>query len=336
LLLVWLAGSLVVLLFQQKILQVWEVSNPAVLWLTLPVVLLTLWGPIFQGVLQGQQNFLWLGWSMISNGMGRLSIAALVVLGLGMGAAGMMTGVLAGLAIALLIAVWQARAIWRLPALPFNWGSLLRQVLPLLTGFIFVQFIFTSDTMFVRHYFSENETGSYVIAGTLSRAVIWLVFPLASVMFPRIVHSTARAEKTDIMGLVLFGTTILAAAAAGALTVVGPWVVKFVAGKDFVDVAAAVLPWYALAMVPLALANVLVNNLLARSQFAVVPVLFLLALGYAGTLIWINQHGHSLKAVLQTLGGFNLLLLAACAWFTWVKPAQKTDQLGTEVEGTPI
>jgi hypothetical protein len=109
-------------------------------------------------------------------------------------------------------------------------------------------------------------------------------------------------------------------------------VVRFVAGKDFVEVAAAVMPWYALAMVPLALANVLVNNLLARSQFTVVPFLLLLGVGYAGALIWLNQHYHSLKAVLQLLGGVNVLLLGVCAWFTWgVKHKTTVGEAGEPV-----
>jgi O-antigen/teichoic acid export membrane protein len=327
---VWVVGCLAVLLFQNRILRLWGVSNPTAVWMTLPVVLFSLLAPVFQGTLQGQQNFLWLGWSMLSSGIGRLAIAALLVLGFGAGALGMMAGVLAGILFAIAIAIWQTRALWRLPSLPFNWPSLLRQVLPLLLGFVLVQFLFTSDTMFVRHYFTENETGSYVAAGTLSRAVMWLVFPLATVMFPRIVHSTARSEKTDIMGVVLLGTAILALGAVAGLTVLGPWVVKLVGGESFVAVAAAVLPWYALAMVPLALANVLVNNLLALSRFRVVPFLLLLAIAYAGTLVWINQHGHSLRAVLQTLGVFNLLLLGICAWFTWGTKEKLPVPLGSE------
>ena len=42
-----------------------------------------------------------------------------------------------------------------------------------------------------------------------------------------------------------------------------------------------VLPWYAGAMIPLALANVLVNDLLARLRFNLVPPLLLLAAGLA-------------------------------------------------------
>jgi O-antigen/teichoic acid export membrane protein len=166
----------------------------------------------------------------------------------------------------------------------------------------------------VKAYFAEDESGFYIGAGTLSRALLWLVLPLATVMFPKIVHSAARSEKSNLLGLVLAGTGILAACGALGLTILGPWIIKFVFKESFVKVAAAVLPWYAWAMVPLSLANALVNNLLARSQFAIVPVLVLLAALYGFAL---TQFHDSLVTVLKTLGIFNLLLLAACAWFTW-------------------
>jgi hypothetical protein len=110
------------------------------------------------------------------------------------------------------------------------------------------------------------------------------------------------------------GTIVLAAGGALGLTVLGPWVVRFAFKASYVPVATAVLPWYAWAMVPLSLANVLVNNLLARSRFAIVPALVVLAVAYGIALTYF--HG-SLVAVLKTLGVFNILLLAVCMWFTW-------------------
>ena len=145
---------------------------------------------------------------------------------------------------------------------------------------------------------------------------MWLVGPLAAVMFPKIVHSHAKAEKSDLMGLVLIGTGLLAVAGAAGLSMLGPWVVRFMSGEAYVRVASSVLPWYASAMVPLALANVLLNNLMARSRFGVVPALCILALAYGWAL---TRFHDSLVMVLQTLGVFNLLLLGVCAWFTWGK-----------------
>jgi regulation of enolase protein 1 (concanavalin A-like superfamily) len=285
------------------------------------VILLGMWLPIFVGVLQGQQNFLWLGWSLMLNGFVRILIAFLVVQFLLWQAAGMMTAVLIGLLIAVLIGAWQTRGLWSLPADPFDWRGLLKQVIPLVLGVTAFQFLFTADTMFTKAYFDGNMVAAYVAAGTLSRALMWLVGPLATVMFPRIVHSSAKSEKTDIMGLVLIGTALLSVGGALGLWILGPWIIKLVYRTSYVDVAVSVLPWYAFAMVPLAVGNVLLSNLLARSSFRVVPVMCLLAVAYG---IALTQFHSSLVAVLQTLGVFNLLMLASCAWFTWFdKPGKK-------------
>jgi O-antigen/teichoic acid export membrane protein len=311
---IWLVAAGVVLLFQGTILAQWKISDPAALWLTLPVLLFTVWLPMFSGVLQGKQNFLWLGWSNIANGIGRVALAAFAVLVLHYYASGMMLGMLAGLGVALVIAIWPTRALWLAPAQAFEWRSLLRQVIPLTLGFGAYQFLLTADTMFVKAYFSGAQAAFYVSAGTLARASMWLVGPLAAVMFPKIVHAKAKAEQSDLMGVVLLGTVILAAGGATGLWVLGPWVVKFMFAPAFVGPASVLLPWYAWAVVPLAVANVLLNNLLARSSFRVVPALCVLAAAYAFALTRLHD---SPVTVIQTLGVCNLLLLAVCAYYTW-------------------
>ena len=319
--LAWLGTLGLTLLFaaavfcwQAQILAAWKLPNATSLWITVVVVLFCFWLPMFLGVMQGQQNFFWMGWLNILHSAGRLGVAATLVLLIGWGAVGMVTGVVLGFAVAVGIGIWQTRGLWALRAEAFAWREWLAQVVPLMLGFGALQFLFTADTMFVKAYFTEDESGFYTGAGTLARALLWLVLPLATVMFPKIVHSAAKSEKSNLLGLVLAGTGILAACGAVGLTVLGPWIIKFVFKASFVQVAAAVLPWYAWAMVPLALANALVNNLLARSDFRVVPVLVILAVGYAVAL---TQFHGSLVTVLKTLGIFNLLLFAACGWFTW-------------------
>jgi O-antigen/teichoic acid export membrane protein len=312
--LLWLAAVVVAVLLQAKIVSHWKITNPAALWIMLPALLLSLWLPMFSGVLQGQQNFLWMGWVAMINGIGRVIVAAAAVMALGWFAAGMMSGVLLGLGVAVGLAVWQSRALWLATPLPFDWRAVMRQVIPLMLGFGAFQFLFTGDTMFAKTYFDSDTVGFYGSAGTLSRALMWLVGPLATVMFPKIVHSEARAEGTDLMGVVLMGTALLAVAGAVGLSVLGPWVVKIMSGGAFVKIASSVLPWYASAMVPLSLANVLLNNLMARSRFGVVPLLCVLALAYAWAL---TRFHDTLVMLLQTLGCFNLMLLAICAWFTW-------------------
>jgi hypothetical protein len=83
-------------------------------------------------------------------------------------------------------------------------------------------------------------------------------------------------------------------------------------------------------MLPVTVANVIVSDLLARKRFAVVPWLVAIAIGYCWT---INSylavapkvdHFAAFKGVIQRLGIFALLLLAAAALFTFVSRARET------------
>lgn len=317
----WLLVMIIVFFQQDNILRLLQVKDSTGLWITLAACVFATWFPMFSGVLQGQQNFLWLGWSMMLNGVGRLALAAGAVFVIGGYAAGLLSGVLMGLLVGSIIAIWQTAALWRLPAEKFDLQSLMRQVIPLLVGFGAFQFLFTADTMFVKAYFTGDQTDAYVGAGTLSRALIWLVGPLVAVMFPRIVQSAARSEKNNLMQTVLIGTVIISILGATGLCVVGPFVIKIIYPR-FAAQVIEILPWYAFTMVPLALGNVLLNNLLAKGSFRIVPLLVVMALGYAFTLTRCHD---SMVTVLKVLCGFNVLLLAASAWFTWREPVATTQ-----------
>jgi O-antigen/teichoic acid export membrane protein len=325
---VWALGALMIFVFQKQIVEGWHLPNATALWVTLPLLLASLWLPMFSGVVQGRQDFFWLGWATILGGTGRFIAAAFLVLALGFGAAGMMAGALIGVGFSAMIVIWRTRDLWSLRSEKFDGKSLMRQVVPLMFGFGACQFMFTSDTMYAKAYFTGDEMAPYVAAGTLSRALLWLVLPLAQVMFPKIVHAAAKSEKTNLFNLVVLGTAVLAICGALGLWLVGPIMVKIVYKTSYVAATTALLPWYAGAMVPLALANVLVNDLLARARFSVVPWMVLLAVAYGFTLpAMLNHFPGKLEVVLQTLGAFNLLLFGICAWFTWGRKSAPENKI---------
>jgi O-antigen/teichoic acid export membrane protein len=311
---VWLLGAIIVLCFQRDVLAYLKMTDPTGLWITLLIVLFALWLPMFWGMLQGQQNFLWLGWTMMTNGIGRLSVAAVAVIALQAGAAGMMSGVLMGYVIAVSFAAWQTRSLWLASPQSFDWRGLLRQVVPLLVAFVGFQILFTADTILVKNYFSEAEEDFYVGAGTLSRALLWLVLPLASVMFPRLVHSAAKSEKSNLMGMVLLGTAVLSIVGALSLSLLGPFVAQLVFKKAVAAKVSSLLPWYSAAMVPLALSNVLLNQLLSRPDSKWMLALFVL-IAAVGYLFAITQLHSSLIMVLKVMGVANVVLLGICAAF---------------------
>ena len=82
------------------------------------------------------------------------------------------------------------------------------------------------------------------------------------------------------------------------------------------------------------MANVLLNNLLARSLFKVVPALCVLAVGYALAL---TQFHATPVMVIKTLGVGNLLLLAVCACYTWGVKKPKPEVQSPKSAGlTPL
>ncbi len=221
-----------------------------------------------------------------------------------------------GVVVGTAFGAWHTRKLWLISPQPFDRRSFLQQIIPLVLGFLGFQILFTADTILVKGYFDKGTVDFYVCAGTLSRALTWLVIPLATVMFPRMVHSAARAEKTNLMGLVLIGTAVLSVVGALGLSLVGPYVVRLAFSEAYMKVVKSILPWYAAAMVPLALANVLLNDLLARPASKLVPALCIVVLSLV-YLFALTRFHESLVMVLQTMGVCNLALLAICAWFTW-------------------
>lgn len=330
--LIWAAGSVVVFIYRTNIVEHWQLPNTACLLMTLPMLLASIWMPMFYGVLQGRQDFFWIGWSTISNGALRLfGAAALIMLFKLGGATGMMGGALLGTAIAAGIGIWRSRDLLALPAQTFDMKSFLGQVVPLILGFGACQFLFTSDTMFAKAYFSGDAMKPYALAGTLSRALLWLVMPLATVLFPKIVQSTIHGKKSNLFGLAVLGTAVLSTCGMLGLWATGSIVVRIVGKASDVAGTTALIPWYAGAMIPLAMANIMVNDLLARSKFAVVPFMILVAVAYGLAMPFTLSHFPGrLEVPLQTVGVFNLLLFGVCAWFTWGKLGKK--ELGRVAE----
>jgi O-antigen/teichoic acid export membrane protein len=116
--------------------------------------------------------------------------------------------------------------------------------------------------------------------------------------------------------MVLLGTAVLGIAGALGLSILAPWIVPIIYKSSYVSVVAQILPWYVSAMVPLAVANTLLNNLLARPASKLLPASCVSLLS-AGYLFALTQLHSSLVTVLKTMGVFNVLLLVVCALFTW-------------------
>jgi len=320
---IWLAMVAVVGVFWKQILNDLKIENPAALVVTMGVGLVTLWMPLIAGMLQGRQNFFWLGWTNILNGVGRFGLICITVFVLHLWAAGAMSAVFAGIAMVIVIGGWQIRDEWKTPPAAVAWRDWLGRVVPLTLGLGAATFMLGADLIFTRNFFPSEPTGFYAAAGTIGRALIFFTQPLTLVMFPKLARSTATGEKSNALLLAL-GATFLAGSAAALGATLFPSLPLLIMGGQKYLVVKSLVPWFAWCMLPLTLSNVLISALMARSRFAAVPWLVLVAIGYGVALMLVGRHAGSLedtqaglRMMIQTLGAFNLLLFGVCAWFTW-------------------
>jgi O-antigen/teichoic acid export membrane protein len=320
--LIWAVAALLTLVFRQHLLSEFKIAEPAALSVMLLAGLVMLWSPVLAGVLQGQQNFLWLGGVSILTGIGRCLAIFIIVRLMGAGITGAMAAVLAGALLMLVIAAWQTRSVWKGPADHFAWQPWLRRVMPLTLGVGATTLIMTADMIVVRGAFTEDETGFYSAAGVLGRALAYFTGPMAAVMFPKIVRSAARAERTDVLAQALGATALLGGAGALFCTLFPSVPLRIMYDESFL-VIKPLVPWFAWCILPLTLANVLINNLLARSRFGIVPWLVTLAVGYLVALSVVvhrldtANHLAAFRTIVSVLGTFGLLAMTIAAWYTW-------------------
>lgn len=322
---IWLAMAGTILFFQKSILATLKFDQPAALWGTLLVILTALLTPVMRGLLQGDQNFMALGWTLVLDGMGRFVSLCIIVLLLHGNTSAAMIGVVIGQVLALSCGVYWARHILTGPTAPVAWRTWLAQAVPFTLGAGSVVFLSSVDCIFVGSVFSPEDSAFYLAAFLIGFAVMQVTGPLAQVMFPKVARSVAISQKSDALKLTLIGT-----AGFGLLAVIGCIIspdlpLRIVQRNRDLWPAAPLVPWFVGGTLLMALVNVLVNDLLARSRFDVVPWLLTFCVLYVVTLLKLRDHLLTLETftafreVILVLSGYSLAALIVAAWYVWGK-----------------
>ncbi|HWD18459.1 MAG TPA: oligosaccharide flippase family protein [Verrucomicrobiae bacterium] len=323
-LLIWLVVAVAALASLPFLSRLLKVSNPAAVCLTLAVGLTSLWGPVVRGLLQGKHHFNGLGWVQILDGVGRFTVTLVAVEFLGGKAASAMGAALFGQSAALLAGAWMTREIWtQHRGAVFNWRSWSHGALPLTLGLGTVLLMSSIDMVFVQSLFTNTrQTALYGGAMLTGFAIIQFIAPVTTVMFPRIVRAVAQSQATDGMKMTLAATALFGCVAAVGCTLFPKLPLRLMYFKNPEMLAAAPLvPWFAWALLPLTAANVLVQNVLARSRFEAAYWMALTPIAYTAALCLQAPHlvamppFNAFIRIIQTLGLSCLALCAVAAWF---------------------
>ena len=340
--LVWLVCAAGVLAAMKPLSHLLKVSNPVALYFTLAIGLIGLWIPVAKGLLQGEHRFFGLGWLAITDGVGRLGVMVLVILVLSGEAAAAMFAMLVGQVITICVGGWLTRSVWSArPTVAFDWKGWLGQALPLTLGLGTVLLMSSIDMLFVQGLFPDRyQRKLYGGAMLTGFAIIQFIAPVALVMFARVAKSVARSEGSDSLRMTLAATILFGALAAIGCTLLPrlPLRVIYISNPEMWE-AAPLVPWFAWALLPLTVANVLVQNILARGRFKAVWWLVLVPAAYVAALclqapglVRMNPFDAFIR-VIQTLGVASTALCLVAAWFS--RPSGKVSVLDRISELAP-
>lgn len=253
------------------------------------------------GVVQGRQQF---GWFALMNLLGailRVVVTAAVLLA-GFGIPGVLISAvgnavfLYALTFVPLHDIFQApqeRILSFKPLLVYSSGAVLA-----LGGSVLLSNI---DTIMAKSYLPPRDAGYYAALATMGRVVLFVGGSLVWVMFPKV----AALQRQGRPYQAILAWTVLGVFGLSACVELVFWLFPGQVITLIFHAPAAVaqqLVWYGLAMLLLAIANVLIYYYLSLGQMAFVPILLLCCgLEVALITVWHGSIEHIVTAVVVAM-----------------------------------
>ena len=227
--------------------------------------------PFLVGEFQGDQRFVAL--SLLLVGQAGLKLVAATILGNLFGALGVIAGIsLGGVMVYLIARRLLHRKLSIRVRLPWL-RSAVSYLLVILPSTLAVAVLLSSDVLLVKHFFPTHIAGEYAAVAALGRAIFWGASGVAAVLFPKVVVRGSR----DLSGFHLISGSLLLVIIGGVsvlilLSLGSTWLITAFAGRDYTD-AAGLLGWYALGMLLLGGAVILIATLQSSGKPGFLAVL---------------------------------------------------------------
>jgi O-antigen/teichoic acid export membrane protein len=232
--------------------------------------------PLLIGDLQGEQRFI--AFTSLAVGQAAIKLVGAVVLGITFGAPGVILGVSTGGALSYLAAY---RLLRRKLAIKARWpwhGPALAYLSILLPSTLALAILLSADVLLVKHFFPQRTAGEYAAVVALSRALFYAAAGVAAVLFPKVISRESQGiSGSSIVWLSVALVTVGGMAGLATLTVASSPLLTAFAGTAYVG-GAAYLPLYAVGMILLGTAAVLIATHQSRSRRDFLAVLIPLAL----------------------------------------------------------
>lgn len=215
---------------------------------------------IAAGRLQGSQKFRTLAIYSASQAAVKLGVAYFVLL-----AGFRVSGLVGGLVVSSsCVAIWGMFASRDVGAIHTH--ALSPDARRGFVAFTLLWVMLSADIAFARAFFEPRNAGVYAAAAVLGKAVLWLPTVVTQLLFPSFVSRSGKGEAAgQLMGRAILVVLGLSSVTCLGLAILGKLVFGFLYGNRYAG--ASNIAWQiGLAMIPLAIVNLLLFHFLARGQ----------------------------------------------------------------------
>lgn len=269
------------------------------------MILVVFFIPITRGALQGRKKFLSLGMNMTAEAFVKLIFAFLFVF-LGMKVYGAVLGIILGSSAAFLLSLFNLKSIFAAKEKPSLTPEIYAYSKPVIITMLSIILFFTLDIFLAKFFFQPEIAGAYAIASTIAKIIFIGTQPISKAMFPFTaqINKGKESQKAFIHS---FAFVAVLAAIALLLTWLFPsFIIRIYAGHEII-LAASVLPYLAIAMTLLSIANLVLYYALSLGK---------LRLSYL-MLIFVAIQAIALCIFHNNLFEFSIALITATAIFLW-------------------
>ncbi len=321
LLLIALAVFLIVMARRNTISGFFNIQNGWMVVAATACVLPSLLLPVFVGVLQGAQRFVWMcaaaqAWSVIRMVVAAILAATVVPLAVH-GVLSHYLGLVASLATGAVGVMFllHGRAMGEQDKTETGCDRYFFLSFTCLLSFSVLMY---ADMALVKHFFKDpGSYGNYARASTIARTIVFLVLPVTSAMFPKVVSrdgGTVAQRKTFGKALALCG--VITAGAVLMCWLLAGLMLSMLFGVAVPDAELVrLIRLLALAMCPLGLSFALMNFEMAQNRFVCALPVAVCAISYVGGVF--AFHGSLLQviAVLAAASSCSLAFLVLITFF---------------------
>jgi O-antigen/teichoic acid export membrane protein len=265
-----------------------HIQDPALYYILGVISVLMLVLPVVRGILQGLQNFVGLGISLVIDAVTRLLALYVLVKALSGGVRGAISTTLAGGFVSYVVGFFLIAYIFRYKEDKeevIKKSDLFSYALPVffsMLGFAFLSYI---DVFMVKHFFNSHDAGLYSATSMIGKAFLYFPSAIAMTLFPKVSegHELNRGTKA-----LLYKSLGLTAAISFAGIIFCYFFPRIIIGIMFGEKFYAidgVVKLFGAAIFPLVLFNVAMNYALAVHRYAFIYFTFAAIIIYSA-LLW--------------------------------------------------